>query len=85
MQSRAIFVVAFLLSSNAAVLAETRPACQSSPRPQASSCGTAAFRGTLHGKWNFAQVFERDLCRRRVPLCSGAINYSSWQQWASTP
>lgn len=85
MQSRAIFVVAFLLFSDAAALAETRPACQSSPRPQASSCGTAAFPGTLPSKRSFVQAFERDLCRRKAPLCTGAINYSSWQQWASNP
>ncbi|QHO73686.1 hypothetical protein ACH79_14545 [Bradyrhizobium sp. CCBAU 051011] len=84
MQSRAVFVVAFLLFSNAAALAESRSACQYMPRPHAGSCGTAVFPGTLRSERPFAQAFERGLCRRRAPLCTGAINYSTLQQWASS-
>jgi hypothetical protein len=84
MQSRAVFVVAFLLFSNAAALAESQSACQSMPRPHAGSCATAVFPGTLRSDGSFTQAFERGLCRRRAPLCTGAINYSTWQQWASS-
>jgi hypothetical protein len=80
MQSRAVFVVAFLLLSNAAALAESRSACQSMPRPQASSCDTAGLPGTLRSEGPFAQVFARSLCRRSAPLCTSAINYSIRQQ-----
>jgi hypothetical protein len=84
MQSRAVFVIAFLLLSNAAALAESRPACQSMPWRHADSCATAVFPGTLRiDGWSFSQAFERGLCRRKAPLCTGAINYSTWQQWAS--
>jgi hypothetical protein len=83
MQSRAVFVVAFLLFSNAAALAESRSACQAMPRSHASSCDAAGLPGTLRSDGPFAQAFERGLCRRRAPLCTGAINYSTWQQWAS--
>ena len=81
MQSRAAFVVAFLVFSNAAALAESRSACQSALRPQASSCSTAVFAGTLRSAGPFAQA--RGLCQRKPPLCTGAINSSTWQQWAS--
>lgn len=81
MQSRAVFVVAFVLFSSAAALAESRPACQSAPLPQAGWCGTAAFSGTLRSEGPFSQA--RGLCRRGAPLCTGAINHSTWQQWAS--
>ncbi|MEH2559903.1 hypothetical protein V1286_007432 [Bradyrhizobium algeriense] len=83
MQSRAVFVVAFLLFSNAA-LAESRPVCQSMPRPQASSCDTAGLPGTLRSEAPFAQTSARSLCRRTAPLCTRAINYSTRQQWASS-
>jgi hypothetical protein len=83
MQSRAVFVVAFLLFSNAAALAESRSICQSMPRPHAGSCATAVLPATLRSDGSFTQAFERGLCRRSAPLCTGAINYSTWQQWAS--
>ena len=81
MQSRAVFVVAFLVFSNAAALAESRSACRSMLRPHASSCVAAVFAGTLRSEGPFEQA--RGLCRRRAPLCTGATNYSIWQQWAS--
>jgi hypothetical protein len=84
MQSRAVFVVAFLLLSNAAALAESRSACQSMPRPHASSCDTAGLPGTLRSEGPFAQAFAPSLCRRRAPLCTSAINYSTRQHWASS-
>jgi len=80
MQSKAVFVVAFLLLSNAAALAESRSACQSMPRPHASSCATAVVPATLRSEGPFAQVFARNLSRQRAPLCTSAINYSTWQQ-----
>ena len=83
MQSRAVFVVAFLLFSNAAALAESRSACQSMPRTHASSCDTAVLPDTLRSERPFAQAFARSLCRRTVPVCTSAINYSTLQQWAS--
>lgn len=81
MQTRALFVVAFLVVSNTAALAESGSACQSAPRPQANSCRTAAFPGTMRSEGPFA--LARGLCQRKPPLCTGAINYSTWQQWAS--
>jgi hypothetical protein len=84
MQIRAVFVVAFLLLSNAVALAESRSACQSMPRPHASSCYTAVLPGTLRSEGPFAQAFARSLCRRTVPVCTSAINYSTWQHWASS-
>jgi hypothetical protein len=83
MQSRAVFVIAFLLFSNAAALAESGSACQSMPRPHASSCDTAVLHGTLRSDGSFRQAFARSLCLRRAPVCTGAISYSTWQQWAS--
>jgi hypothetical protein len=83
MQSRAVFVVAFLLFSNAAALAESRSACQSMPRSHADSCGTAVLPGTLRSDRPFAQAFARSLCQRRAPVCASAINYSTRQHWAS--
>ena len=80
MQSRAVFVVAFLLLSNAAALAESRSACHSMPRLQASSCETAVLPVTLRSEGPFAQAFARSLCRRSAPLCTSAINYSIRQQ-----
>ena len=80
MQSRAVFVVAFLLFFNAAALAEGRSACHSMPRPQASSCETAVLPVTLRNDGPFAQAFARSLCQRRAPLCTSAINYSIRQQ-----
>jgi hypothetical protein len=84
MQSRAVFVVAFLLFSNAAALAESRSACQSMPRLHASACDTAVLPVTLRSDGPFAQASARSLCRRTVPLCTRAINYSTRQQWASS-
>jgi hypothetical protein len=97
MQSRAIFVVAFLLFSSAAALAESRAVCQSMPRPYASSCDTAVLPVRLRSEGAFAQAFARSLCRPRAPLCTSAgtitasangravsINYSTRQQWASS-
>jgi hypothetical protein len=83
MQSRAVFVVAFLLFSNAAALAESRSACQSMPRPHASSCDTAVWLGTLRSEGLFGQALARSLCRRSAPLCTSAINHSTRQHWAS--
>jgi hypothetical protein len=96
MQSRAIFVVTFLLFSSAAALAESRAVCQSMPR-HASSCDTAVLTVTLRSQGPFAQAFARRLCRPRAPLCTSAgtitpsangravsINYSIRQQWASS-
>jgi hypothetical protein len=80
MQSRAVFVVAFLLFSNAAALAEGRSACQSMPKPHASSCDTAVVPATLRSEGPFAQASARSLSRQRAPLCTSAINYSTWQQ-----
>jgi hypothetical protein len=80
MQNRAVFVVAFLLLSNAAALAESRSACQSMPRPYASSCDTAVLPVTLRSDRPFAQAFASSLCRRTAPLCTSAINYSTRQQ-----
>ena len=80
MQSRAVFVVAFLLFSNAAALAESRSACQSMPRPHASSFDVAVLSSALRSEGPFAQTFARSLCRPRAPLCTGAINYSIRQQ-----
>lgn len=80
MQSRAVFVVAFLLFSSAAALAESRPACQSKPRAHASSCDTAVLPGTLRSEGPFAQAFARGLCRPSAPVCTSAINYSIRQQ-----
>jgi hypothetical protein len=80
MQSRAVFVVAFLLFSSAAALAESRSACQPMSRPHASSCDTAVVPVTLRNDGPFAQAFARSLCQRRAPLCTSAINYSTWQQ-----
>jgi hypothetical protein len=83
MQSRAVFVVAFLLFSNAAALAESRSACQSVPRPHAGSCDTAVWPGTLRSEGPFTPAFARGLCQRTAPVCTSAINRSTWQQWAS--
>ena len=83
MQSRAVFVVTFLLLSNAAALAESRSACQAMPRSHANLCDTAVWPGTLRSEGAFAQAFARSLFRRSAPLCTGAINYATWQQWAS--
>jgi len=83
MQSRAVFVVAFLLFSNAAALAESRSACQAMPRSHANLCDTAVWPGTLRSEGAFRQAFARSLCRRSAPLCTSAINYSTRQQWAS--
>jgi hypothetical protein len=95
MQSRAIFVVAFLLFSSATALAERR-VCQSMPRPQTSSCDTAVLPVRLRSEGPFGQAFARNLCRPRAPLCTSAgtitasangravsINYSTRQKWAS--
>jgi len=50
------------------------------PRPHASSCATAVVPATLRSEGPFAQVFARNLSRQRAPLCTSAINYSTWQQ-----
>jgi hypothetical protein len=78
MQSRAVFVAAFLLFSNATALAEST--CQSTPRPHASSCGTAVLPVALRSERPFARAFARSLCRPRAPLCTSAVNYSIRQQ-----
>jgi len=83
MQSRAVFVVAFLLFSNAAALAESRSVCQSMLRPHAGSCATAVLPATLRSDGSLTQASARSLCLRRAPVCTSAINYSTWQQWAS--
>jgi hypothetical protein len=97
MQSRAIFVVAFLLFSSAAALAESRPVCQSMPRAHASWCDAAVLPGTLRSEGPFAQAFARSPYRLRAPLCTSAgtitasanaravsINHSTRHQWASS-
>jgi hypothetical protein len=80
MQIRAVFVAAFLLSSSAAALAESRSAFQSVTSSHATSCDTAVLSGTLRSEGRFA----RSLCRRTVPVCTSAINYSTRQHWASS-
>ena len=79
MQSRAVFVVAFLLSSNAAALAESgRPANPSAATRESVRRGGFARHAASEGP--FAQAFARSLCRRGAPLCTSAINYSVRQQ-----
>jgi hypothetical protein len=80
MQIRAVFVAAFLLSSSAAALAESRSTCQSVSRPHASSFDAAVLPATLQSEGSLAQAFARSLCRPSAPLCTSAINYSIRQQ-----